>query len=116
MDPETLTFLLRGEHINMPDRIGRGAWPHPPLHFEEVLTHLAGLLEECEWFPREWHEHREGEPVNERGTIQRVGSTRYVYRTSRAHPAQPWVLAQTAEHVFPSAWSLLLEVESKPPG
>jgi hypothetical protein len=87
----------------MPDRVARGLWPHPPLKFEEVLAHLTGLLEQHEWFPREYHAHREGEPVDERATIQRVGSSKYIYRASRAHPVQPWVLAQTAEEVFHSA-------------
>jgi hypothetical protein len=103
MDSETLTYLLRGGHIDMPDRVARGLWPHPPLKFEEVLALLTELLEEHEWFPRETHAHREGESVDERGAIQRVSSGRYVYRLSRAHPSEPLVLAQTAEHVFPSA-------------
>jgi len=103
MDEETLTILLRGEHINMPERIARGLWPHPPLSFSEILAHLARLLQQHRWFPREWQSHREGEPVNEGGTIERQGLERYVYRAIRAHPIQPYILADNTERVFSSA-------------
>ena len=71
-------MLLRGEHINMPDRVERGLWPHPPLGFSEVLAHLAKLLNQHRWFPCEWQPHREGDPVHEGGTIERQGSDRYL--------------------------------------
>jgi hypothetical protein len=38
MEGETLTMLLRGEYINMPERIQRGIWPHPPLSFSRVFS------------------------------------------------------------------------------
>jgi hypothetical protein len=105
MDEESLTILLRGEHINMPERIARGLWPHAPLSFSEVLAHLTNLLHQYRWFPREWQPHREGAPVSEGGTIERQGPERYVYRTARAHPIQPCVLAETTERIFSSAES-----------
>ncbi len=103
MDEETLTTLLRGGHINMPERIERGLWPHPPLRFSEILSHLTRLLRQHRWFPREWQPHCEGEPVNEGGTIERQGLDRYVYRAARAHPIQPYILAESTERVFSSA-------------
>lgn len=103
MDPDTLTLLLRGGHINMPDRIAGGLWPHPPLRFSEVLDHLGRLLEENKWFPREWHQHKDGDPVDERATIERLDTGGYVYRSARAYATQPSVLAETGEHVFPRA-------------
>jgi hypothetical protein len=103
MDEELLDILLRSAHISMPERIARGPWPHPPLRFSEVLAHLTKLLEEHRWFPREWQPHREGEPVNEGGTIERQGSERYVYRATRAHPIQPCTLADSTERVFSNA-------------
>jgi hypothetical protein len=103
MDEETLTLLLRGEHINMPQRIARGQWPHPPLRFSEVLLQLTKLLDQNRWFPREWRAHREGESVDERGTIERQRPDRYVYRAARAHPIQPCILADSVEHVFSGA-------------
>jgi hypothetical protein len=103
MDEESLTMLLRGGHINMPERIARGLWPHPPLSFSEVLAHLIKLLNQDRWFPREWRPHREGEPVDERGTVERQGLDRYVYRAARHHPIQPHVVAESTERVFSSA-------------
>jgi hypothetical protein len=103
MDSDTLTKLLRGEHINVPDRIGRGLWPHPPIRFEQVLVHLTKLIEANEWFPREWHAYGKGEAVDERATIQRTGPTRYLFRMSRAHPANPCLLSQSVENAFTTA-------------
>jgi len=103
MDSETLTTLLRGEHINVPDRIARGLWPHPPIRFDQVLAQLTKLIEANEWFPSESRVHSEGEAVDERATIQRIGPNRYVFRMSRAHPANPSLLSQSVENVFISA-------------
>lgn len=103
MDSETLTFLLRGGHINMPDRLSRGLWPHAPLSFSEVFDHLSMLLEANKWFPREWRPHREGNPVDERATIERLDDGRYVYRQARAYPVQPCNLAESTERFFHSA-------------
>jgi hypothetical protein len=103
MDEETLTTLLRGQHINMPERVARGMWPHPPLHLADVLAHLTKLLHQHKWFPREWQPHSEGKPVNEGGTIERQESDQYVYRAVRAHPLHPHVSAQNTEQLFSSA-------------
>ncbi len=61
MDSETLTHLLRGGHIDMPERIRRGLWPHPPLRLDDVVRHLVILVERHAWFP---------------GTIEQVGLDR----------------------------------------
>jgi hypothetical protein len=103
MDEETLAMLLRGEHINMPERVARGLWPHPPLNFSEVLAELTRLVNQHRWFPREWHPHCDGEPVHEGGAIERQANDRYVYRAARAHPIKPHVLAESTERVFSSA-------------
>src|ERR1700726_662431 len=103
MDEETLSMLLRGGHMNMPERVARGLWPHPPLRFSEVLAHLAKLLDQHRWFPPEWNPHREGAPVNEGGTVERLRPDRYVYCATRAHPIQPQVVAQSTERVFSNA-------------
>jgi hypothetical protein len=102
MDEETLTILLRGEHVNMPYRIEHGLWPHPPLRFAEISAHLVKLLEKERWFPREWKPHREGEPIREGGVIERK-EHRYVYRAVRSHPIEARLLAERVERVFPNA-------------
>jgi hypothetical protein len=35
--------------------------------------------------------------------IERQGNDRYVYRAARAHPGDPYVLAESIERVFSSA-------------
>jgi len=87
----------------MPERIANGPWPHTPLNFSGVLAHPTKLLDQHRWFPREWEQHREGEPVHEGGTVERQGLDQYVYRAARAHPVQPRVLAESTERVFGSA-------------
>jgi hypothetical protein len=103
MDEETLTILLRGGHINMPERIARGAWPHAPLTVAEVLSHLTKLIQQHKWFPREYEPHHEGQPVHEGGMIERQDPGRYVYRAARAHLIQPYELAQSTERIFSTA-------------
>ena len=44
----TLLFLLKGGHLNVPDRIARSLWPHPPLTLDAVTEYLAGVLESGE--------------------------------------------------------------------
>jgi len=102
MDANTLTFLLRGGHMNMPDRIERGLWPHPPLKFEDVVRHLTRVLESEQWFPCEWKPARPGKLVRDGGIIEcRPWSD--VYHFQRAHPLNPTILADSRQRVFGSA-------------
>jgi hypothetical protein len=103
MDSDTLTFLLRGGHLSMPERHERGLWLHPPLKFADVLRHLATILESERWFPREWRAAISGQIVPEGGVIERQTPTRYIYRSQRAHPIIPTLLAETTEKMFTSA-------------
>ncbi len=100
MDSETLTFLLRGGHLNMPERIKRGLWPHPPLKFSEIVRHLVKVLESEKCFPREWKPAVPGESVFEGGVIECQSLSKYVYRTQRHHPINPNVLAEQTEMIF----------------
>jgi hypothetical protein len=103
MDSETLTLLLRGEHLNMAERIERGVWPHPPLKINDLVTHLASVLQAEKWFPREWERAEPGKPVWEGGVIERQSAGRYLYRAQRHHPTNPNILAEQTEKVFSSA-------------
>jgi hypothetical protein len=100
MDSKTLTFLLRGGHLNMPERVERGMWPHPPLKLSDVVRRLASVLESERWFPREWKPAVPGEPVWEGGVIERQSASKYVYRAQRPHPAVPNLLAEETEEIF----------------
>jgi hypothetical protein len=103
MDSETLKSLLRGEHLSMPERINRGAWPHPPLKLSDLVVHLSKVIESEKWFPREWKPTVSGEAVWEGGVIEHQSASRYVYRAQCHQPINPTVLAEQAEKVFPSA-------------
>jgi hypothetical protein len=104
MDNATLLFLLKGGHLSMPDRIERGLWPHAPLSFKVVADYLASVLEQSDdCFPRPRMPHLAGEPVQEGGTIERQGNSRYIYRSSAAHPISPTTLNRSVETVFTTA-------------
>ena len=100
MDSATLTALLRGEHLDMPERIKRGAWPHSSLKLSDLVTHLAKVLESERWFPREWKRSNPGESIWEGGVIERQSPSCYVYRVQRHQSINPLVLAQQTEKVF----------------
>jgi hypothetical protein len=100
MDSETLTFLLRGGHLNMPERIERGLWPHPPLKFSDVVRHLAQIIKSEKWFPREWKPAVPGESVWEGGVIERKSQWLYIYRAQKHHPINPNVLAEQTKKIF----------------
>jgi hypothetical protein len=51
VDPATLTDLLAGKHLNMDERVARGAWPHPPLRYRDLVSHLVDLIRREHWFP-----------------------------------------------------------------
>jgi hypothetical protein len=100
MDSDTLTFLLRGGHLNMTERTERGLWPHPPLKLSEIVRHLAKILQSEKSFPREWIPAVPGEPVWEGGVIERKARWVYFYRTQRHHALNPTVLAEVAKKIF----------------
>jgi hypothetical protein len=103
MDPETLTFLLRGGHLNLSERSASGLWPHPPLNLSHVVVHLAAVIESEQWFPRPWQPAIPGEPVWEGGVIEHVSRTKYIYRTQHHHPLNPTILEGQTEKVFRSS-------------
>jgi hypothetical protein len=102
MDLETLTLLLHGQHLNIPDRIARGLWPHPPLRFDDVLQHLAGILRREAWFPNPWQPQVPGQLVAEGSVIEKQGK-HYIYRSQRAVPSNPFILAEEFERKFMTA-------------
>src|SRR5438105_1843699 len=100
MDSETLTFLLRGGHLNMPERIERGLWPHPPLKLSDVVRHLAQVLKSENCFPREWKPAVACKSIWEGGVIERKARCIYIYRAPRHHPINPNVLAEQTKKMF----------------
>jgi hypothetical protein len=103
MDAESLTHLLSGGHYSAPDRIARGIWPHDPLHFEDLVEHLAQVIQTRAWFPHELAAHQPGEFVGETECIERVAPDRFVYHAQRGYAHDPWTLAEKTQTSFTSA-------------
>jgi len=103
MDAESLTHLLSGGHYSMPERVARGIWPHPPLAFDDLVEHLAQVIQTRKWFPRELEPHKPGEAVDERGCIERVASRRYLYHSRRGYAHDPWTVAESSKTSFTTA-------------
>jgi len=117
MDSESLTYLLRGGHYDMPDRIARGIWPHPPLPFEALVEHLAVVIQKERWFPCEPKPRVAGEPVDEAGFIEHRAPDDFVYHERRGYAHDPCTVAESSRTHFDSArdvarhylrWSLYL--------
>ena len=98
-----LTSLLRGGHLDVPERITRGLWFHPPIELSAVIGHLAKALQSEKWVQREWKPTVFGELVWEGSVIEREYPSRYVYRSQRSQPTNPNLLAEQTEKVFSSA-------------
>ena len=77
MDAETLTFLLRGGHLNMEERNEKGLWPHPPLSYTDVCDHLIHVIENEEWFPCDLSQGREGVVIHNKGGTYICHSLQY---------------------------------------
>jgi len=75
MDLETLTFLLGGGHLNVPERQARGIWPHPPLKFWDLVDHIVSALESKGYFPRPWTDD------SVVGVIERRSPNHYIFRS-----------------------------------
>lgn len=80
MPPETLTFLLRGGHLNVEERKAKGLWPNERLRYSEVLDHLAVVIEHEEWFPRMM---QADDLFLDAITVQRVGPNHLVCHGSK---------------------------------
>ena len=103
MRPETLTDLLAGRHFTMEERAGLGLLPHEVLQYSEVRDHLASVISQREWFPREYVAQVPGQAVDERIVIQRLGPHRFVCHARRAQAIAPTVLAEESHRRFISA-------------
>jgi hypothetical protein len=106
MDENTLLFLLRGGHLSMSDRIEKGLWPHPPLKYSDVVECVTKAVELETWFPLEW-KPIEGKSIREGGIIERLSSSKYIYRSYRHQAINPTILAEQSEIVFKSSQAVV---------
>ncbi len=103
MPPDVLTMLLRGGHLNVPERKARGLWPAEPLAYSEVLDHLAGVLEREEWFPHPLPDHKPGDFVFEGIILRRLSPSRYDCHMQRPSVYNPYVVAEQSRRKFKSS-------------
>ncbi|HWZ30822.1 MAG TPA: hypothetical protein VNX18_05795 [Bryobacteraceae bacterium] len=103
MDATTLTRLLRGEHLDMPERVELGLWPHPPIPIEHVIQHLTNILQETHWFPHLPLPTQTGQSISEWPTIERESTNQFIYRAQRTDPSNPSVVVNSIERPFQTA-------------
>jgi hypothetical protein len=89
MDSATLTFLLRGEHRSMPDRIDRGLWPHAPFAFDQVVNDLAAVLATGRWFPFQGREAEPERAISEWRVVERRPADHFVCCAQSFNPSDP---------------------------
>jgi len=118
MDSDSLTQILSGHHFNMAERVSRGIWPHPPLRFDEVASHLATLIADRDWFPRPFVPAQVGGPVADSTAIERKADGMFVVYVQRSG-ASPHILAGRASREFSRSFdaaSFFLQAEFRLPG
>jgi len=100
MDSESLDYLLKGGHYNVPDRIARGIWPHAPLQMTDLVTHVVSALDRERWFPHEWVPRKDGEMIDDVIVIERQTPDRFVVRSRRASVYDLRRIGEQSEKVF----------------
>jgi hypothetical protein len=95
--------LLSGGHYDVPERIIRGIWPHPPLRFDDLVEHLSQIISTRHWFPHERKAHTRGEAVNEFGVLERVAPDHFIYHAHRGYAHDPFTIAESCSKSFSSA-------------
>jgi hypothetical protein len=118
MDDDSLTEIVSGRHLNMPERRRRGIWPHPPMQFEAVVCHVAGLVRTREWFPQRFVPDVPGRPVADVTAIERRSDTEYAVHIQRSG-ASGYTVAERGVRIFnraEDAAAFYLEAEFNLPG
>jgi hypothetical protein len=103
MPPDVLTFLLRGGHLNVEERKKQGLWPNEKLRFSEVLDHLANVIQNEDWFPRNLPDHKPGDLVYEGTVIQRVSPSRFICHSRRPSVYDLRAIAEDSRKEFRNA-------------
>lgn len=102
MKRDTLNFLLSGGHLSMPERIGLGLWPHPPLKYADLVGEISRTLVDLGRFPLDRASVPQGR-VEEGMKISRISNSSYLC-LSRVHdPRDPSVVIHEGGTEFRSA-------------
>lgn len=87
MDKETLLFLLKEGHMDMSNRIGKGLWPHPPLHLKDCVIVIIEALEQDKYFPYCWIDKQDGELIDDIAVIEKINCEKFVFHYREASPS-----------------------------
>jgi hypothetical protein len=106
IDDETLTFLLKHGHLDLQELLKHGVHPSRPLKLNDVVNHLAKVLQNEKWFPRYWEPEAEGEAIYEGIIVERKLPFLFVCHVQRHSPMNPTLLAERKSRIFFSAKSV----------
>lgn len=105
MDDETLTFLLRHGHLGRQELLKRGLDSSQPLKFNDLVNHLAKVIQQATWFPHYWQPEADGEAIYEGIVIERKLSFLFICHSQHHSPLNPTLLAGRGSRIFFSAKS-----------
>lgn len=100
MQPDMLTYLLKGGHLNVEERKTLGLWPAEALKYNDILEHLTNVLEIVDCFPEISQENCK---VREGIYIHRKASGKFVCYSQRSSVYDSNVIAEKTETDFLTA-------------
>jgi hypothetical protein len=104
MQPDVLTFLLKGGHLNVEERKKLGLWPTETLKYNDILEHLTSVLEKVDLFPDFSQENKNNNfNVREGIIIQRKSSDKFVCYSQRSSVSDSNIIAEKTETEFSTA-------------
>lgn len=100
MNQNDLLFLLKGGHVNMPARIEKGIWPHPPLNLKDCIAVIVKVLEKDKYFPSVWIDRQEGELIDDVVSIEKINDEKFFYYYREANPRNLRKISTYKEKIF----------------
>lgn len=103
MDNETLLFLLKGGHMDMPTRIEKRLWPHPPLRIKQCVSVIMSALNNTSCFPSCWVERKNGELIDDFSCIEKTTDNKFIYHYREASPYNLKLISVNEQKKFNTA-------------
>lgn len=104
MDNDTLLFLLKGGHMDMPTRIAKKLWPHPPLLLSECIDVLLDFLKSNKYFPVSWVEKKNGELIGDLMIVEKVDENNFLCKYRYSDPVNLLKISSIGEKAFKSGY------------